>query len=152
MDIRPPKQIADAYSTHPAELLDETGNVRVKLPEPALAPDAPTITLYVRKGDHARERIISINPIPDGIDPMELLRIGFALDGNSATLSVDPYTFAYDTDVEAGNIERIRRWTPGGVMPGDWAAAWSLTKAVSCIERLLVNWLTKRLGYQVKFG
>jgi hypothetical protein len=152
-DIRPPKQIQDAYDPYdPTVIVGADGTVyHLKQPESVPAPDAPIATLYVRKGDHAKERTISVNPIPDGIDPMELLRVGFAVDGNSAILSVDPYTFAYDKDVEEGNVERIQRWIPGGLLPGDWATTWSLTKAVSCIERLLVNWLT-RSGYQVKFG
>jgi hypothetical protein len=163
MDIRPPKVIAEAYDMHPAEPLrvkqpdripDPYGSepITVKQPDRMPDPHAPIVTLYVRKGDHARERIISVNPIPDGIDQIELLRLGFALDGNSATIPVDPYTFAYDADVEEGKVEGIQRWTPGGLLPGDWATTWSLTKAVNCIEHLLVNWVTRRLGYQVKFG
>ena len=136
----------DAYSAHPS------GPIEVAQPVRIPDPEAPIVTLYVRKGDNARERIISLNPIPDGVDPIELLRFGFALDGNSATLSVDPHTFAYGTDVEEGNIERIQRWKPGGMLPGDWAITWSLTKAVGCVERLLVNWLTQKLRCQVKFG
>jgi hypothetical protein len=146
-DIRPPKEIQDAYD--PTVIYDESGN-RFKIAQPV--PEPPTVTLYVRKGDHAKERTISVNPIPDGVNPVELLRVGFAVDGNSAILSVDPYTFAYSADVEEGNVESIHRWTPGGALPGDWATIWSLTKAVNCIEGLLVNWLTKRLGCQVKFG
>jgi hypothetical protein len=64
---------------------------------------------------------------------------------------VDPYTFACHTDEEEDNIYGVRRWCPNEALPGDWAATWSLTKAVSCVERLLVNWL-KKLGYRVKFG
>jgi hypothetical protein len=141
-------KIAQPHSIpDPAEVV---ANAYAQPLEP-VQPVQSTITIYVRKGDHAKERVISVNPIPAGLDPIGLLHAGFALDGNSATISVDPTTFAYDDDVEKGNIHGINRWTPGDLMPGDWALTWSLTKAVNCIETLLVNWLTE-LGYRVKFG
>jgi hypothetical protein len=141
-------KIAQPHSVpDPAEVV---ANAYAQPLEP-VQPVQSTITIYVRKGDHAKERVISINPIPAGVDPIGLLNSGFALDGNSMTISVDPYTFAYDKDVEGGNINGIQSWTPGALLPGEWALTWSLTKAVNCIETLLVNWLTK-LGYRVKFG
>src|SRR5437879_5312954 len=66
-----------------------------------------TITIYVRKGDHAKERIISINPVPDGVHPIKLLNAGFALDGNSATLSADQYTFVSNAYENHGDIPDI---------------------------------------------
>ena len=33
------------------------------------------------------------NPIPKGIEPLDLINAGFALDGNSAIISVDPYIY-----------------------------------------------------------
>jgi len=107
-----PPIVADAYSAYPAGQLEP------------VQPTQSTITVYVRKGDHAKERVISMNPIPAGVDPIGLLNVGFALDGNSATISVDPYTFAYDDDVEQGNIEGIRRLSLGA-LPGEWALTWS---------------------------
>jgi hypothetical protein len=54
----------------------------------------PKIGLYVRKGEHQNERTISVNPIPEKVDPLRLVEKGFAVDGNSATLSVDSHTYA----------------------------------------------------------
>ncbi len=109
------------------------------------------VTLYVRRGDHAKERVISMNPIPDRVNPIELLNVGFALDGNSATVSVDPYTYVSNAYQKHGDMPSISRFTPGGTLPGEWALTWSITKAVNDVERALVEWLTA-LGYEVKFG
>lgn len=104
------------------------------------------VTIYVRKGSWGGERLISINPIPPEADPLELLDIGFAIDGNSATLSVynteDSITWA---DAEEG-IGSIKQEDPEGFeyTPG-------LTDAIRVIERTLVAWL-KKLGYTPKFG
>ncbi len=133
-------------------------------PRPMPAPDAEVVNIYVRKGDHPKERIISINPIPDGIEPLDLLDAGFALDGNSATISVDPQIYvAHHHGKNAigavgltfpgsePHVMSFHRWVPGGTLPGDWAATWTLTKAVTAVERALVDWL-QALGYRVKFG
>jgi len=122
------------------------------------------VTIYVRKGDHAKERIISINPIPAGIDPINLLDAGFALDGNSATLSVDPCicVMHHRNDYAHGmaglvfpdeepHVASFHRWAPGGNPPPEFAATWTLTKAVADVEKALVDWL-QALGYTVKFG
>ena len=116
-----------------------------------------TITIYVRK-DSPKERTISLNPIPEGVDPLTLLNAGFALDGNSATFPVDQYTFAYDADEENGDITAIRSLAGevedaerGNLYLEPWKKTWTLTKAVHSVETLLVNWLHK-LGYEVKFG
>lgn len=46
----------------------------------------PEVKIYVRKSGRD-SRDLSIR-IPDGLDPLELLDAGFAIDGNSAILSV----------------------------------------------------------------
>ncbi len=140
--VQPPDEEREAELPQPVE----PSNLEVPLDEAG-----PVVTIYVRRGDHAKERTISINPIPDGVDPLLLLEAGFAIDGNSATISADPVTFVYDDDAKAGHIGRIRRLAPGTHVPEEWAATWSLTKAVNSIERTLVNWLHAQ-GYQVKFG
>ncbi len=131
----------------------------------ALTPkEKQTVTIYVRKGDHAKERIISINPIPAGVEPIDLLDAGFALDGNSATLSVDAYTYVTHhhgehalgmrglrSDLVGTHVVSFDRWVPGGAPPGDWAVTYTLTKAVNVVETALVDWL-QGLGYEVKFG
>lgn len=121
-----------------------------------LAPKGkPTVTIYVRKGDHPKERTVSINPIPDGIDPLELLNAGFALDGNSATISVDPFTLAGNGD--SGNtleVDRVKNLPSleGQEKLKEWLeTTYSLTKALARVEKALVTWLTK-LGFEVKFG
>jgi len=124
----------------------------------------PTITIYVRKGDHPKERIISINPIPTGVEPLDLLDAGFALDGNSATISVDPQLYVghhhgknavgargLTFPGEEPHVAGFHRWVPGGALPGDWAVTWTLTKAVNDVEKALVDWL-RDLGCEVKFG
>ena len=133
-------------------------------PQPMPGPDAEVVTIYVRKGDHPKERIISVNPIPEGIDSMNLLDAGFALDGNSATISVDPQLYVGDHygknavgmygltfPGEQPHVASFHRWVPGGTLPGDWAATWTLTRAVHAVEKALVDWL-RALGYRVKFG
>jgi len=133
-------------------------------PQPVPSPDPEIVTIYVRKGDHPKERLISINPIPGGIEPLDLLDAGFALDGNSATISVDPQLYVAHHHgknaigsvglVFPGNephVVSFRRWVPGGTLPGDWATTWTLTKAVTAVERALVDWL-HALGYRAKFG
>jgi len=92
------------------------------------------------------------------------LDAGFALDGNSATISVDPYIYVkHHLDENAvamrgllfpgkqPHVASFHRWEPGGVQPGDWAAMWTLTKAVADVEKALVDWLLAH-GYDVKFG
>ena len=150
-----------------AELIEPVDTPDVALPQPVPASDeeSPVVTIYVRKGDHPKERIISINPIPLGIHPLSLLDAGFALDGNSATISIDPYTFVrhysgkealtksglHDEIAGVPHVASFDHWVPGGKLPGEWAATWTLTKALTIAEMALVGWL-QTLGYRVKFG
>jgi len=106
----------------------------------------PTITIYVRKGDESWERTISINPIPAEADPLELLDAGFAIDGNSATLSVyRAEEFVTWADPENG-IASIKSEDPGS-----FEYSPSLNGALRVVERTIVAWL-KKLGYTPKFG
>jgi len=146
---------------------DEIDPETLAMPRSVPQPDTrrSVVTIYVRKGDHSKERTISINPIPPGIDPIDLLNAGFAVDGNSATISIDPYTFVthhtgkdalsksglHDEIAGTSHVASFDHWVPGGILPGEWAATWTLTKALANAEMALVGWL-ELLGYKVKFG
>lgn len=114
----------------------------------APAPEGkPTVTIYVRKGEWEGERTISINPIPAEADPLELLDVGFAIDGNSATLSVEntrDYVTWADPEGGVGSIKVVERASLDD-------PRWSLTVSVNVVERTIVAWL-KKLGYTPKFG
>ena len=131
----------------PVQPPDEEIDVdNVVLPQPV--PPPPVVTIYVRKGDHPKERIISFNPIPVGVNPLDLLNAGFALDGNSATVSVIPGAY-------------VARQHGGSLIPAvpivvnqeteRTAGDNTLTQAVHEVELALVEWLQK-LGCGVKFG
>jgi hypothetical protein len=118
-----------------------------------LGDNKPLVTIYVRKGGHERERTIAISPIRQGVDPLTLRDAGFALDRNSATLSVDPCTAVFDVGEHGkfanDDIRAIGQFD--SVDPPDWAAGWSLTKAVNNVRERIVAWL-ESLGCEVKFG
>ena len=109
------------------------------------------VTIYVRKGAWEGERTISINPIPAEADPLELLNAGFAIDGNSATVSVTRWmeSRAENWVTWANPEEGI------GSIKSEDADSFeyppSLTDALRVVELTIVAWL-KKLGYTPKFG
>lgn len=76
---------------------------------------------------------------------------GFAIDGNSVIASVTATAYVEQHDGDESSTGRITTWAPGGIVPGEWAIDWSLTKALRDVEAWLVEWLDT-LGYDVEFA
>jgi len=97
----------------------------------------PTVKIYVRLGESDRERVVSFR-IPDGIDPLELLERGLALDGNQAAFSVTESDGDPEEGIGFGSplIERGNR---------------TLTGALGDSQRALVAFLRDR-GFEPLFA
>lgn len=151
----PDEEIRPEMLATPQPTDDEIDPDTLAMPQqvPESGAQRRVITIYVRKGDHPKERTVSINPVPERVDPIKLLNAGFALDGNSATLSVDPYTLAGNGDDGTLEVSRVTfLMPPENGQQQEWMeTAYSLTKALARVEKALVTWLTK-LGFEVKFG
>jgi hypothetical protein len=97
------------------------------------------VAVYVRlvPGDENGHdgRVLSFK-VPAGIDPIELLDHGFALDGNQAAATVGP-TFHINQE-------------PGYVGPFDIFGA-SLTDALARTQRELVEYFRER-GFEPRFS
>jgi hypothetical protein len=89
----------------------------------------PIVKIYVRKGVHDDQRLVSFR-VPDGLDSMELLDLGYALDGNQAIFTVSS---------EDGGPE-------GGIWYSSPIAGMNrtLTGALSEAQRVLVNYLREK--------
>ena len=113
----------------------------------------PVITLFIRRDDSSPEpaRTIAIHPVPadaDGITAEDLLNVGFAIDGDSAVLTVTPLTFvAQGTGVSGGAVfgPEILQANKGAIEPQ------SLSTALRKVQAALVAWL-RSSGYGVKFA
>jgi len=115
----------------------------------------PAITMYVRRDETSdpkvKARTIFLRPIPDKVSMDDLLEIGFAYDGDTVSLSVDPYTTA---SFGKGPWPLGTRGKPDIRSIGDNASMlepWTLTKALNSVQTALVEWL-RGLGYEVKIA
>ncbi len=121
-------------------------------PPKKVLPAKKVLTLYVRRDDSSPEpaRTIAVHPIPadaDGITAEDLLNAGFAIDGDSAVLTVTPLTFvARNFGVSGGVIfgPEIQQADKGAIPPQ------SLSTALYRVQTTLVGWLRSR-SYGVKF-
>jgi hypothetical protein len=112
----------------------------------------PVITMYVRRGESKKTRVVSLHPIPEKIPADELLKIGFAIDGDRASLPVDAGTYVRGQWADGSRGPHIDRFIPGvGTLPGEWAISWTLPSALRDVQMALVKWM-KHLGYEVKFA
>jgi len=115
----------------------------------------PVITLYVRRDETSdpkiKARTISLRPIPDKVSMDDLLKAGFAYDGDTVSLSVDPWT--------TGSFGK-GRWpfgTRGKLDVRSIGASanvlepWTLSKALNSVQTAMVEWL-RSLGYEVRIS
>lgn len=58
----------------------------------------PSVLVYVRKGGKSDNRRMISFIIPPGLDPADLLTLGYAIDGDTARLTVQPPTGAILSD------------------------------------------------------
>ncbi len=128
-------------SAHLARLIQAHGPVRI----------------FVRKGSYEGERVLAFS-LPEGLksaDIMEIIRRGFAIDGNRAMMVVSWYS---RLDPETGRL--ITEWNPqdeSGRMdessPSDqvWVNHWlGIATPLREAEHSLIEWLSN-LGYEVEF-
>jgi len=111
--------------------------------------DRQIVKVYVRAGSNKGERLLSFQP-PNEVPQSEWLERGFAFDGNSVVASVTAKTYV------AKDSKTGQQWISDfhgqeGILPGEWAVSWSLTKALQDVEGWLVKWL-ESLGYGVEFA
>lgn len=120
------------------------------------------ITMYVRRGESSdpkiKTRTISLHPIPDKASIDDLLGIGFAIDGDTATLSVDQFTEVSSLEETLGEeaVAKQKKEGKPWFFVDSFAgyadhAPWSLAGALRDIQVALVEWL-RRLGYEVKIA
>jgi hypothetical protein len=98
-----------------------------------------TITVYVRKDD-PYSRTLSFDRIPE-ITDAEALGKGFAIDGKSLLISIQP-----DKAGHTGQVDE--EGGPGG---DDLALARSLSGVLLDTEQFIVDWLGTH-GYTVEFA
>ncbi len=112
------------------------------------------LTLLIRRDDSYPEpaRTIAIHPVPadaDSITSEDLMNAGFAIDGDSAVLTVTSLTYvARDAGVGPGDtvvVPEILQANKGAIDPQ------SLSTALHKVQAVLVAWL-RSVGYEVKFG
>jgi hypothetical protein len=98
------------------------------------------VQMYVRKGPRQdeSERVISVSPLPRDVPLNDLVRMGLAIDGNAARVSVDASTHV----------------KPDGIyyLPDDLVSRghWGLPQAINAVQRFLVDWFAVN-GYEVEF-
>jgi hypothetical protein len=102
--------------------------------------DRKIMPVYVRQGAHEDERTIAFR-IPEDIPAKDLLDAGFAIDGNSAVLSVTRETYPSEFDDLSFRDGDLSKAIEDGR---------TLTKALRDCQQALVAWLDAR-GYDVEF-
>jgi len=139
------------------------------LADPAHVPASPpsiarsTVQVFVRKGSYDGERILSFT-LPQGVRGSEIIRRGFAIDGNRAVAVIEWYTTVEGNASGEGRL--VTTWktrdaeTEAEIDEGDSitspdAAVWAkyhpqVFQALHATERLVVEWLTD-LGHEVEF-
>ncbi len=116
--------------------------------EPA-PPAKPVITIYVRRAEthdpKVKARTISLHPIPDRVSMDEWLDMGFAFDGDTVSVAVDPYT---EAALDGDGKPRITSFAEAVQRYNLYHTPWTLTDALRQVQSALVMWL-RRLGYEV---
>jgi hypothetical protein len=103
--------------------------------------DPRSLAIYVRKGASDDERWLSFR-IPEGVDQVELLEAGFAIDGNQAVVSVSQTDL--DGEGRMGYAYRIFDPKP------DWESDDNLPDALQHAEIALMTYLKGR-GFSITF-
>ena len=106
-------------------------------PPAAETADKPVVQIFVRLGGSGADRDDSVREIsfriPEGIDPIELLEQGFAIDGRNAS-----FTVACDENIEVW-------YAPFDVI------ATTMNRALAESQQALVKYLRER-GYTPQFA
>jgi hypothetical protein len=118
------------------------------------------VEVFVRKGSYEGERILSFT-LPPGVPASEIVRRGFAIDGNRAVAVIEWYTAVNDEDEPERLVTRwnVRDGETGADLddedPLSSPEAWSryhpkVLQVLHDAERLVIEWLSG-LGYEVQF-
>ncbi len=108
-------------------------------------PTKPVVKIYVRLVDNDENRRSVAFRIPEGIDSLDLLERGFALDGNQAIFTVGPYIDHGPLGARSCFSQSITFGLEGGDELYD-----SLTEALRAAQRSLVKFLREQ-GFEPQF-
>lgn len=134
----------------------------------SVTTEKPVVKVYVRLGSNENEREISLPspykwpPSPklgetEIVDELDLLELGFAIDGTDAVLAVTPYTFVFTE--KQGDFSDWRL-APEWFAVNEWHFAQDEPEAENArplpvvlaeVEKAIIGWLAS-LGYKAEFA